>query len=69
MNAENKNPAAAKAADRGVGFVKLATADKPQPSQTACESLAVIIVAQRLGLTVTHARIVCHLAGIGGGHE
>lgn len=69
MKTEKGNPVAVAAANRVGNVVELDTPDAFTNNQKSDENPAVIIIAQRLGVTITHSRIVCHLAGIGGGHE
>ena len=70
MRQERKNPVAAgRAADRACVGVDCGSADNRDTNHQLDESLAVIIFAKRLGLTITHSRIVCQLAGIGGRDE
>lgn len=71
MNRTNKKPAAAgHAADRPVGIDKLGNLiEACETNPFHCECLSVLMVASRYRLSVHHARIVCHLAGIGGRHE
>lgn len=62
-----KNPAAApNAADRAYENVDLGRTDIRKFKPPMGESLAVVIIAKRHGVTITHARIICQLAGIGG---
>jgi hypothetical protein len=70
MSKTNKNPVAALGvANRVIGVVDLCRADHPETKQQDGESLAVVIIAKRHRLTITHARIVCQMAGIGGCNE
>lgn len=43
----------------------VAAKDYQNPTTTATE-IAVSIIARRYGLSIARARLVCHLAGIGG---
>ena len=66
MSTGNKNPAAAvSAANRAYENVDLGRTDIRKSKPPKGESLAVVIIAKRHGVTITHARIICQLAGIG----
>lgn len=69
MDHANKNPAALAGANR-VDSQALSQAlsqgfDR-NPTETAPESLAVRMVAQRYRISIFHARTICQLSGIGG---
>lgn len=65
-----KSPAAApNAADRANKIVDLDRTDIRKSKPPKGESLAVVIIAKRHGVTITHARIICQLAGIGARYE
>lgn len=71
MRNQTKGPAAYVTADRaGRNVEELGQViDKTETTASSSESPAVVIIAQRHFLTITHARIVCQNAGIGGKHE
>ena len=61
-----KNPAALAGANRAQEVITLLGVDVREPTEIENESLPVRLVSHRYHLSISRARTVCFLAGIGG---
>lgn len=62
-----ENPAARASAHRVLRVKAFSSSiDSQNPTESPSESLAVRAIARRFSITISHARVVCELAQIGG---